>query len=70
MKNRFTVLVALLLSLLVISGSASAEAATYRIGICQLVQHAALEEATQGFTDAVKQQLGDQIGRASCRERV
>ena len=61
MKNRFTVLVALLLSLLVISGSASAEAATYRIGICQLVQHAALEEATQGFTDAVKQQLGDRV---------
>ena len=60
MKNRFTVLVALLLCLLVITGLASAET-TYRIGICQLVQHAALEEATQGFTDAVKQQLGDQV---------
>ena len=40
--------------------AASAETARYRIGVCQLVQHAALEEATRGFMDAVEQGLGDQ----------
>ncbi len=33
----------------------------YRVGICQLVQHAALDEATQGFMDSLSQRLGDQI---------
>lgn len=37
-----------------------ADAPQYRIGICQLVQHEALDAATQGFRDAVKEQLGDQ----------
>ena len=34
---------------------------TWEIGICQLEQHAALDEATQGFIDAVEQQLGQQV---------
>ena len=33
---------------------------TYTIGICQLVQHAALDAATQGFIDAVKEGLGEE----------
>lgn len=33
----------------------------YRIGICQLVQHPALDQATQGFIDAVKEGLGDDV---------
>ena len=33
----------------------------YNIGICQLVQHAALDEATQGFVDAVREKLGDEV---------
>ena len=32
----------------------------YTIGICQLVQHAALDAATQGFVDAVKEALGEE----------
>jgi putative ABC transport system substrate-binding protein len=34
---------------------------TYTIGICQLVQHDALDAATQGFEDAVKEALGDAV---------
>ena len=43
--------------------------AKYQVGICQLVQHEALDAATKGFKDALKDKLGE-IGRASCRERV
>ncbi len=34
---------------------------TYRIGICQLVQHVALDEATKGFQDALTEKLGDKV---------
>lgn len=42
----------------------AAEAAgdeTYSIGICQLVQHDALDAATQGFKDALTEKLGDKV---------
>lgn len=35
--------------------------AKYTIGICQLVEHVALDAATEGFMDAVKEELGDQV---------
>ena len=45
------------------SAETSAEAASddtvYKIGICQLVQHPALDLATQGFKDAVTEALGE-----------
>ena len=34
---------------------------TYTVGICQLVQHPALDAATQGFKDALKAELGDKV---------
>ncbi len=34
---------------------------TYRIGIIQLIQHDALDQATQGFMDALKEKLGDRV---------
>lgn len=34
---------------------------TYKIGICQLVQHDALDAATQGFEDALTEKLGDKV---------
>lgn len=34
---------------------------TYTIGICQLVQHDALDAATEGFQAALKEKLGDQV---------
>lgn len=33
----------------------------YQVGICQLVQHDALDAATQGFQDALTEKLGDQV---------
>lgn len=33
----------------------------YKVGICQLVQHPALDSATEGFQDALKEKLGDKV---------
>ena len=42
------------------SGSSAAEGGqVYRIGICQLVQHEALDRATAGFQDALVELLGE-----------
>ena len=35
----------------------NAENTTYRVGVCQLAQHPALDAATQGFVDALKEAL-------------
>ncbi len=46
------------------SASEPAETAadgTYTIGICQLVQHPALDAATTGFRDALTEKLGDKV---------
>ncbi|MBQ0000154.1 MAG: ABC transporter substrate-binding protein [Clostridiales bacterium] len=40
---------------------AMAEEQTYNVGICQLVQHVALDAATQGFKDALVEELGDAV---------
>lgn len=39
----------------------SAEAASYNVGIIQLVEHPALDAATQGFKDALTEKLGDAV---------
>ena len=43
------------------SDNFSAEGATYKVGICQLVQHPALDAATQGFIDALNEALPGQV---------
>ena len=44
------------------SSDAPAESGkTYTVGVCQLVQHEALDAATQGFIDALKDELGDAV---------
>jgi len=35
--------------------------ASYKVGVVQLVQHPALDAATQGFQDALKEKLGDKV---------
>ena len=40
---------------------AAAEGEVYTVGICQLVQHVALDAATQGFKDALIEALGDKV---------
>ena len=41
------------------SDSTAADGKVYQIGICQLVQHDALDRATQGFEDALVKLLGE-----------
>lgn len=41
--------------------AASTDGKTYNVGICQLVQHVALDAATQGFKDALTDALGDAV---------
>ena len=38
-----------------------ADGPKFVVGICQLVQHAALDQATQGFIDTLKAEFGDDI---------
>ncbi|MBQ8506270.1 MAG: ABC transporter substrate-binding protein [Clostridia bacterium] len=58
MKKILAIMIALVLAL---SFAAVAEEKTYNIGICQLVQHVALDDATQGFKDALTEKLGDKV---------
>lgn len=41
------------------SQAASDSGKTYKVGICQLVQHEALDAATQGFKDELTKELGE-----------
>ena len=43
------------------SSSTSSSDATYHVGVIQLVQHEALDAATEGFQDALKDKLGDSV---------
>lgn len=38
----------------------STDGKVYHIGVCQLVEHEALDAATQGFEDALKEKLGEE----------
>ena len=42
-------------------GGGSAKEKTFTVGICQLVQHPALDAATKGFQDALTEALGDRV---------
>ena len=41
--------------------AAKEDGKTYNVGICQLVQHPALDAATEGFEAALKDKLGDNV---------
>lgn len=43
------------------SDSGSKEKDSYKVGICQLVQHEALDAATDGFKKALEEKLGDKV---------
>lgn len=60
------VMMALLCMSLAACGGGSQEeggsdSGSYTVGICQLVQHDALDAATQGFKDALTEELGDAV---------
>ena len=54
------VLAVMMLCAVTACGGESADE-TYTVGICQLVQHPALDAATQGFKDALTEALGDKV---------
>lgn len=60
MKKFLAVMLVLTMALAVTACGGKSEQ-TYTVGICQLVQHDALDAATQGFMDALKEELGDQV---------
>ncbi|HIY21047.1 MAG TPA: ABC transporter substrate-binding protein [Candidatus Flavonifractor merdigallinarum] len=43
------------------SDAGGSDSKTYTIGVVQQMQHEALDSATQGFQDALKEKLGDQV---------
>ena len=64
--KRVLALIMTTIMLLTLCGCGAAEAPdtgknAYRIGIVQLMQHVALDQATQGFQDALTEKLGDQV---------
>ena len=59
MKKIVALMLALCMTLC--AAAAMAEEKTYEIGICQLLQHPALDEATRGFRDALTEKLGDKV---------
>ena len=61
MKKKIIALVlALAIIVLPVLTSCQGDDGKYTVGICQLVQHPALDAATQGFMDALKEELGEE----------
>ena len=54
-------LLSLVLALCLVLGCTTAFAAKYEVGVLQLVQHVALDAATQGFVDALTEKLGKDV---------
>ena len=62
MKKIIAILLAVMMLCAVTAcGGEGSEAETYTVGICQLVQHPALDAATQGFKDALTEAFGDKV---------
>lgn len=57
MKKLLAIVVAVVFCL----GMAAVAEETYTVGVCQLVQHPALDAATQGFQDALTEKLGGAV---------
>jgi len=63
MKKSITAVLSILTAVLLMGSmtafAGEAEDTVYNVGICQLVQHNALDAATQGFMDALTEELGE-----------
>ena len=61
MKKIIAIVCALVLTLSLCACGAAPASDVYNVGICQLVQHDALDAATKGFKDALTEKLGDKV---------
>lgn len=61
MKKIIALALAVLLLLTLAACGSAADDGKYTIGICQLVQHEALDAATLGFKEALTEKLGDKV---------
>ncbi len=64
MKMKKIVSILMVLAMVLSMAACSSEPAaddTYKVGICQLVQHEALDAATLGFKEALQEKLGDKV---------
>ena len=57
MKKLTAILLAMLM-ILAVSLTSCRDSAKYTVGICQIVQHPALDAATKGFMDAINEEMG------------
>ena len=57
----FLLSVAMCLTLFAACSDSDSGEKTYKVGVLQLVQHEALDAATKGFQDALKEKLGDKV---------
>ena len=61
MKKLITLILALSLVFTLCACGGSAKKDSFTVGICQLVQHPALDAATEGFKEALTAKLGDKV---------
>lgn len=61
MKKKLALILAMSLLLGALLCGCGQGSATYTVGICQLAQHPALDAATEGFKEALKAELGDEV---------
>ena len=61
MKKLIAILLAAMLLVSLTACGGAQEEEKYVVGICQLIKHDALDAATQGFMDALKEALGDRV---------
>ena len=63
MKKTIAIVLVLALALgsIFANGASESSSKKYNVGICQLVQHVALDAATQGFIDAIEEELPGQV---------
>lgn len=61
MKKLLALVLTTVMMTTLLTGCGGKEDGTYKVGICQLVQHPALDAATQGFQDALTEKLGDKV---------
>ena len=57
MKKIISLTLVLVLLAAVLAGCGSSEKDTYTVGVCQLMVHDALDQATQGFIDALNEEM-------------